>query len=82
MVYDVDVNRVNRVCKLLRCYLKHVQNSVFEGEISPKRLSNLLSRLRSIVDKEKDHIVVYSFPSKKVVKKVEFGEGRWIGNVL
>jgi len=35
IVYDVEVERVARVCQYLRRHLHWVQNSAFEGEITP-----------------------------------------------
>lgn len=34
VVYDVGVERVNKVKKFLRMHLNWVQNSVFEGEVT------------------------------------------------
>ena len=33
LVYDVHVKRVNKMLKLVRRYLVHVQKSVFEGGV-------------------------------------------------
>ena len=38
LVYDFGEKRVNKMLKLCRKYLKWVQNSVFEEEISDARL--------------------------------------------
>lgn len=40
-VYDVASKRNARVLKLFRRYLTHVQNSVFEGELTPAQLAEL-----------------------------------------
>ena len=40
-VYDVDQKRCGKMLKLCRGYLHHVQNSVFEGEITEARLMEL-----------------------------------------
>jgi CRISPR-associated protein Cas2 len=41
LVYDANVRRVTRVLKKCRQYLYWVQNSVFEGDITPGRLKRL-----------------------------------------
>ncbi|HII61483.1 CRISPR-associated endonuclease Cas2 [Pyrococcus horikoshii] len=63
VVYDVNVERVNRVHKLLKTYLFWRQNSVFEGELSKAQLYELEMRLKRIV-KEDDSVLIYIFPGK------------------
>jgi len=41
VVYDVCEKRVGRMLKLCRRYLNWIQNSVFEGEITPIKLKEL-----------------------------------------
>ena len=42
LVYDIGEERVARIMKVCRKYLNHIQNSVFEGEIS---VANFKKRL-------------------------------------
>lgn len=49
LVYDVGEERVARVLKKCRQYLYWVQNSVFEGDISPGRLKRLKRELKGLV---------------------------------
>ncbi len=73
VVYDVNVNRVNRIKKFLRRYLYWVQNSVFEGEISDADLEEVKMGLKEIIDKDEDMVVIYRFRSEKAVKKEVMG---------
>jgi len=73
VVYDVNVNRVNRVKKFLRKYLYWVQNSVFEGEISEADMEEVKIGLKEIIDKNEDMVVIYRFRSEKAVKKEIMG---------
>ncbi len=73
VVYDVNVNRVNRIKKFLRRYLYWVQNSVFEGEISEADLEEVRMGLNDIIDKNEDMVVIYRFRSEKAVKKEVMG---------
>lgn len=41
VVYDVNQNRVGRVCQYLRRFLHWVQNSAFEGEVTESQLRML-----------------------------------------
>ncbi|ASJ15757.1 CRISPR-associated endonuclease Cas2 [Thermococcus chitonophagus] len=63
VVYDVSVERVNRVHKLLKTYLFWRQNSVFEGELSKAQLYELKRRLSRIV-KDEDSVLIYELPYK------------------
>ncbi len=79
MVYDVGVKRVNRVLKKCRQYLYWVQNSVFEGEISPAKLKKLKQELKKIIDEEEDSVIVYelrttSYTSREIIGLEKGGE--------
>ena len=43
VTYDVNVKRNNKVLKICRKYLVHVQKSVFEGNITEAKLRKLKS---------------------------------------
>jgi len=61
LVYDVNVKRVAKVLKTCRKYLYWVQNSVFEGEISPAKLEKLKMELSKIIEPEEDSVIIYTF---------------------
>ena len=44
--YDVNEKRNNKVLKICRNYLVHVQKSVFEGNITEAKLRKLKSELK------------------------------------
>ena len=73
IVYDVNVDRVNRVKKFLRKYLHWVQNSVFEGELTEADLEEVKLGLKDIIDESEDMVVIYRFRSEKVFKKEVMG---------
>ncbi|MGC8940762.1 MAG: CRISPR-associated endonuclease Cas2, partial [Candidatus Nanoarchaeia archaeon] len=73
VVYDVNVGRVNKVCKFLRMYLNWVQNSVFEGELTESELVKVEAGLKEIIGKNEDSITIYILPNEKVVKRKFLG---------
>ncbi len=73
IVYDVNVNRVNKVCQFLRKYLNWVQNSVFEGELTKAELEKVKLGLREIIDEKEDSVAFYILPHSGVFKKVFLG---------
>jgi len=60
MVYDVGEKRVSKVLKKSRKYLYWVQNSVFEGEISPAKLKKLKMELEHLINGEEDSVIIYN----------------------
>lgn len=76
LVYDVDVSRVNKVCKYLKRYLHWTQNSVFEGEITPATLEKLKAGLKKILDPEVDSIYIYKLRDRKWMEKEVVGQAR------
>lgn len=69
LVYDANVRRVTRVLKKCRQYLYWVQNSVFEGDITPGRLKRLKKELADLIDPEEDSIIVYEFGSTRYARR-------------
>lgn len=73
IVYDVEADRTRRFLKLLRRYLVHVQNSVFEGDITEGTLEELQCQLQSMLN-EGESIIVYEMSSEKWVDRTVYGE--------
>lgn len=73
ITYDVEVERINNVRKILRQYLNWVQNSVFEGELSEGKLEELKIRISKEIDNRKDSILVYKLSNPKWIVKDIWG---------
>ena len=73
LVYDVGEKRVAKALKTCRAYLNWVQNSVFEGEITEGKLKELLSKLKNIIKKKEDSILIYKMSSENLFKKEIIG---------
>jgi len=65
LFYDFGEKRVGKALKICRKYLIWVQNSVFEGEITQANLKKLKYELSSIMDKEEDSLIIYTFANMK-----------------
>ncbi|MDZ7693040.1 MAG: CRISPR-associated endonuclease Cas2 [Balneolaceae bacterium] len=65
LVYDVGVDRVQKMLKLVRQYLNHVQNSVFEGELTDAQLAELKEEARQLMNEQEDSIIIYCVGSKR-----------------
>ena len=82
LVYDICEERVSKVMKVCREYLNHIQNSVFEGEITDSNYRELCSRIRKIIDEETDSVIIFQFWKKNFQREVIGIEKREIGNIL
>lgn len=76
MVYDVNTKRVAKVLKVSRRYLSWVQNSVFEGEITPGRLNELKDELSKIINEGEDSILFYLWRFKNYACREYIGVSR------
>ncbi len=83
MVYDIEVDRVTKVMKIARQYLEHVQNSVFEGELTPAQLRGLQTAVRTVIEPDHDSVRYYVLRSTSYMQIVQEGmPRRETGNML
>ena len=76
LVYDIGEKRVGKMLNLCRQYLNWIQNSVFEGEISEVKLTELKSKAKKIMDLEADSLIVFSSEATKWMCKEIVGNER------
>jgi CRISPR-associated protein Cas2 len=80
--YDINQKRVNKVLKVCRKYLVHVQKSVFEGTITEAKLNFLKKELKNILDYDDDGICIYYVESVKSLTKEEIGKVERNSNII
>jgi CRISPR-associated protein Cas2 len=68
IVYDVDASRVSRINRFLKRYLLWVQNSVFEGDITETLLTELIERIKRMIQ-DKDSFIIYRFRTESYVNR-------------
>lgn len=78
LVYDIckDGNgqrRWNRVFKLCKQNLVHIQKSVFEGEISKADLFKLEKSIDKEIDKSCDSVIIFKSRNEKWLDKTILG---------
>ena len=64
LVYDISQDekgqrRWSRVFKICKKYLSHIQNSVFEGEISKAQLAKMKNELGPYINDELDSVIIF-----------------------
>ncbi|ABQ47095.1 MAG: CRISPR-associated endoribonuclease Cas2 [Thermotoga petrophila] len=75
LVYDIStetkegVKRLNRVRKIARRYLDHVQKSVFEGELTEGEIEKLKFELQCIIDNDEDFVIIYKMPPSIMIER-------------
>lgn len=71
--YDVEEKHCTKVMKILRKYLFHIQKSVFEGTLTPKKFNKLKGELKVVVS-EDDSILFFISYNENSVKKVSIND--------
>ncbi|NJP40416.1 CRISPR-associated endonuclease Cas2 [Oscillospiraceae bacterium HV4-5-C5C] len=79
LVYDIGQEnggkkRLPKIFKVCKKYLNHVQNSVFEGELSESQKMALLAELKSLIDKRQDSVIFFYTRNEKWLSKEFWGQ--------
>ena len=82
LVYDINRRRVSKVMKICKKYLHHVQNSVFEGNLTIAQEEKLKNQLRRVIKPSEDSICIYRLNSLKYVRKEEIGKCKIIEDII
>jgi len=81
LVYDISTEsregqkRLNKVRKIAKRYINHVQKSVFEGNITKSKLEILKSELFQVINKKEDSLIIYIFDDLVDYKREILTEG-------
>jgi CRISPR-associated protein Cas2 len=73
VVYDVRADRTRLLLNYLRRYLTHVQNSVFEGEITEGELERIHNHLGDLLNPG-ESTIIYTASSEAYLDRTVFGE--------
>jgi len=72
--YDIgSPKRLPKLLKTCRKYLNWVQNSVFEGELTKTQFDELHAKIKGIIDKKKDSVLVYELRNREVFDRSVLG---------
>lgn len=74
LFYDVGEKRVNKVFKICKKYLTHLQNSVFRGEISPSKIIALKREIEKTIKKEEDFVTIIKMYNKESFEEETIGK--------
>lgn len=76
LVYDMGEKRVAKMLKHCRKYLNWIRNSVFEGEITEVKLKEMLLKAKTIMDEEKDSVILFKSREERWLDKEIIGVER------
>lgn len=79
LVYDISGDEngqkvLGRVFKICKKYLTHIQNSVFEGEITEGQIAKLNSELNKFIRKNLDSVIIFKSRNEKWLDKEFWGK--------
>lgn len=74
LVYDIGQKRVGKMLKLCRLYLNWIQNSVFEGDLTPSKLRELKMKASQIMDDETDSLIIFTSRNEEWLEKEVIGK--------
>lgn len=73
LFYDIASKNSSKIRKTCTKYLRHIQFSVFEGELEKPILIKLTNELLKLIDVKKDGIIIFSFTSFNEENKIILG---------
>lgn len=88
LVYDIKVDEkgqriLNKVFKICKRYLCHIQNSVFEGELSEAQIIELKYEIKRLIRNDIDSVIIFKSRNPKWLKKEFWGyEDNKTSNIL
>lgn len=74
VVYDVEADRTREPRKYLRQHLNHVQNSVFEGQVTESNAENIESKIEEFVQDSSESIIMYKLWSDEYMDRTVYGD--------
>ena len=78
LVYDISFDAkgkriLPKVFKICKKYLFHIQDSVFEGELTLSQIANLEAELSKVIRKDMDSIIIFKSRNEKWLQKEFLG---------
>lgn len=79
LVYDISGDQdgqkvLGKVFKICKKYLTHIQNSVFEGEITEGQRAKLNAELNKFIRRDLDSVIIFKSRNEKWLDKEFWGK--------
>ncbi len=73
VAYDIAVERLPKVYHIMKQYLNWIQNSAFEGDLTPGQLEEMRLKVYKVIEPSTDCIVVFSMGNPKWLERAIWG---------
>ena len=73
METEAGKNRVTKVFKICKKYLKHHQKSIFRGNITPSNLIKFKEEIKRVIDEEIDFVSIIKLQNRHVFDEEVLG---------
>ena len=73
VAYDIAVERLPKVYHIMKQYLNWIQNSAFEGDLTPGQLEEMRLKVYKVIEPSTDCIVVFSMDNPKWLDRAVWG---------
>ncbi|MDA3837782.1 MAG: CRISPR-associated endonuclease Cas2 [Candidatus Delongbacteria bacterium] len=79
LIYDIQTitksgqRRMQKIFKLCKKYLHHIQKSVFEGEVTESKYYELKLAIENLINAETDSVIFFKSRDEKWLKKELIG---------
>ena len=73
VAYDIAVERLPKVYHIMKQYLNWIQNSAFEGDLTPGQLEEMQLKVHKVIEPSTDCIVVFSMDNPKWFEREVWG---------
>lgn len=79
LVYDIVVDEkgkriLPKVFKICKKYMTHIQNSVFEGDLTESQMAVLKKELEAVIRKDTDSVIFFNSRSNRWLSKEFWGK--------
>ncbi|MDY3766153.1 MAG: CRISPR-associated endonuclease Cas2 [Lachnospiraceae bacterium] len=79
LVYDIVMDEsgkkiLPKVFKICKKYMVHIQNSVFEGELTDAKKMKLQAELNKIIRKNEDSVIIFTCRNQNWLDKEFWGK--------
>lgn len=82
LTYDVEAKKAAKTARVVKKYLRHVQRSVFEGNITEAKLRRLKEELAKRLDPEKDSVRIYEMGSVDYTRLEVLGKAVSVSTII